>query len=414
LNLLVVSHGLWYGGAQVSTIELLRLIRGYVDVRVVACQDADKSFVKDLLDLGIFVDFVPYRLVAGYPDMAVEFVSEHVERADIVWISDVCYLAAPKIKRIKDVPVVAHLRSYALICPWWGACFGLRGICSKKCSSWRIIRCKRGFNGVLHELGVLSRWRSETYRLLDFVKGPIGYSRWPMHNGNIVESVDGFISVSKATKELHLTHWPELRDKPFEVIYNPIGFYGDYLSRDVDGAEVKAAVSYFGMDNPAKGPHVLIFALKKLLDEGYSARMIMVGCKGSWIEKLASKLGVHKLVTFLGKVPRSQVYNIMRSSSAVAVPSIWPEPLPRVALEANLLGVPVLASKFGGVPEVVEDGVTGFIVDPLDPASVSEGLRKISEANFSSERIRAITLDKFCDEKAAHKFLEFISKIAQR
>ena len=66
--------------------------------------------------------------------MDINSVQGLVEWADVIWIIDEEYLAAPRIKRVKKVPIIAHLHSYALICPWWGALYGLREPCLKRCS----------------------------------------------------------------------------------------------------------------------------------------------------------------------------------------------------------------------------------------------------------------------------------------
>jgi hypothetical protein len=162
----------WYGGAQISTVEFLKLIRDDIGIHVVVCSNANSNLVHDIEALGLDVSRIPYRMVSNYPVMDVEAIASLVKEADVVWISDVEYLATPKVKRIKDVPVVAHLRSYALICPWWGASYGLREICLQPCGMQRIIECKQMFNEGLRKVGVMPRWRSGLYKILDVGKGP--------------------------------------------------------------------------------------------------------------------------------------------------------------------------------------------------------------------------------------------------
>jgi glycosyltransferase involved in cell wall biosynthesis len=61
----------------------------------------------------------------------------------------------------------------------------------------------------------------------------------------------------------------------------------------------------------------------------------------------------------------------------VAVPSVIPDALSRVIVEAMAAGRPVVASRVGGTPELVIDGVTGFLVERSDPASLARALEKI-------------------------------------
>jgi len=75
-NMLAFTHGLWFGGTQVSTLEFFKLLRGLVDIRVVVCKGADEKFVDGLRSLGLQFRSVPCRLIAGYPDMAVDGVSD--------------------------------------------------------------------------------------------------------------------------------------------------------------------------------------------------------------------------------------------------------------------------------------------------------------------------------------------------
>jgi len=68
---------------------------------------------------------MPCRRSSGYPILVIEQAQKLVEWADVVWITDVEYSKAQKIKKIRKVPVVAHIHSYALVCPWWAPSTGL-------------------------------------------------------------------------------------------------------------------------------------------------------------------------------------------------------------------------------------------------------------------------------------------------
>ena len=76
-------------------------------------------------------------------------------------------------------------------------------------------------------------------------------------------------------------------------------------------------------------------------------------------------------VVVLKNWPHAAVMTAWRHSLAGIVPSIWPDPCPTVAMEAMALGKPVIASRIGGLPEIVADGETGIVVTPED----SEELR---------------------------------------
>jgi glycosyltransferase involved in cell wall biosynthesis len=76
----------------------------------------------------------------------------------------------------------------------------------------------------------------------------------------------------------------------------------------------------------------------------------------------------HPLMEFVGEIGDGQKEAFIGGASALLFPIDWPEPFGIVMIEALACGVPVIAFRGGSVPEVVEPGVTGFIVDTLDEA----------------------------------------------
>jgi polysaccharide biosynthesis protein PslH len=89
------------------------------------------------------------------------------------------------------------------------------------------------------------------------------------------------------------------------------------------------------------------------------------------LERLATELGVSDRVTFLGQV--SDVPALFARASMFVLPS-RSEGIPLTALEAMACGVPVVATRVGGLPEVVDDAVTGLLVPPADPAALAEAM----------------------------------------
>ena len=76
---------------------------------------------------------------------------------------------------------------------------------------------------------------------------------------------------------------------------------------------------------------------------------------------------------FLGRLPEGEHFRLMAGARATVLPSVWPEPLPAAAVESISLGVPVMGSGLGGIPEVV-DGY-GVSVAREDGRGCGEGLR---------------------------------------
>jgi sugar transferase (PEP-CTERM/EpsH1 system associated) len=89
------------------------------------------------------------------------------------------------------------------------------------------------------------------------------------------------------------------------------------------------------------------------------------------LERLAAELGVADRIAFLGEV--GDVPAVLARARMLVLPS-RSEGIPLTVLEAMACGLPVLATRVGGLPEVVEDGTTGLLVPPADPAALAEAM----------------------------------------
>jgi glycosyltransferase involved in cell wall biosynthesis len=93
--------------------------------------------------------------------------------------------------------------------------------------------------------------------------------------------------------------------------------------------------------------------------------------------RLAADLGIASRVTFTGRLPQAEIERRFRGAWVQVVPSLWPEPFGRVAVEAMMRGSAVIASDTGGLSEVVEDGQTGLLVPRGDVDSLASALDRI-------------------------------------
>jgi glycosyltransferase involved in cell wall biosynthesis len=406
MRILALAHGLIFSGAQIATLEFIRVLKKYTEVKIITCSNADTEFTSNLESTGLSVLQVPCDVVMGYPKLSIENVKKHIEWTDVVWITDdIEYSVVSRIKRIRKVPVVVHVHSYALICPWWGASYRYSEVCLEGCSAWRLISCKQGINMELRKAGILDGFRARAYWLVDFVKGPMDYVRWRGLMGNVIDDIDYFIAVSNATKGIILAHLPEVKDR-IGVLYNAIAQRPwRYVSAFPD--EPGDYMLYASGANPVKGPHILLNALKMLLNEGINIKLYMTGTSNSWLEGLARRLGVEGWVKFLGKLPNAEYFSMMAKAKALALPSIWPEPLPSVAIESISLGVPVVGSNRGGISEIV--GNYGIITNPT-PEEVAKAISTTIEQRFDKHEMKRYAMQKF-GEGNVERFLQILSSI---
>jgi glycosyltransferase involved in cell wall biosynthesis len=127
---------------------------------------------------------------------------------------------------------------------------------------------------------------------------------------------------------------------------------------------------------PIKGHEFLIRAVPAVLAVHPQARFVLAGGGESRTAMigLADRLGVGASVTFPGEI--ADALELMRASDLVVIPSIS-EGLPISLVEAMALGRSVVTTGVGGIPEVVEDGVSARVVPPRDPAALAAAMLEL-------------------------------------
>lgn len=150
---------------------------------------------------------------------------------------------------------------------------------------------------------------------------------------------------------------------------------------------------YVGRLEHVKGVDVLLRAMKDVVKQIPEARLVIVGDGNSRkeLETYTENNDLQNVVTFKGWVQNNQVANEYEASSAVVIPSIWPENLPTVCIEALAIGRPVIGSKTGGIPELIQDGKTGQIVEPGSAVDLTDAIVKIITAPNLSEMSQLAT-----------------------
>jgi glycosyltransferase involved in cell wall biosynthesis len=136
-----------------------------------------------------------------------------------------------------------------------------------------------------------------------------------------------------------------------------------------------------GMIRPDKGQDHLMTALTLLKQRGLSPCCVVVGSATTECADYEAALyrqvqaaGLAEQVVFTGY--RDDVSELMQAGDAVVIPSLT-EAQPRVAVQAFAVGKPVVASAVGGVPEIVTDGKTGWLVPPADPERLAAAIARV-------------------------------------
>jgi colanic acid/amylovoran biosynthesis glycosyltransferase len=180
-------------------------------------------------------------------------------------------------------------------------------------------------------------------------------------------------------------HWPKLH-----VVHCGIDL-ADFASaapeRAADGQVRLLAV---GRLVAVKGHGVLIEAVARLAAEGVDAIATIVGDgpRRAALEALARELGVAGRVRFAGRVGQDDIRRFYAEADVFCLPS-FAEGVPVVLMEAMAAGVPVVASRISGIPELVDDGVTGVLVPPGRPDRLAGAVRALAADPAGRERLAA-------------------------
>jgi glycosyltransferase involved in cell wall biosynthesis len=153
---------------------------------------------------------------------------------------------------------------------------------------------------------------------------------------------------------------------------------GSPVSDPSDAPSGPPTVLFVGPDSPHKGRAVLIDAFRRL-PPGY-AQVALVG------SSIAVDL---EGVSTLGFMQQDSLREQYQKASVLVVPSLWPEPCPTVILEAMTHGLPVIGTRIGGIPDLVDDGTTGLLVPPNDAVALADALRRLLDDRDLHHRLSA-------------------------
>ena len=164
---------------------------------------------------------------------------------------------------------------------------------------------------------------------------------------------------------------------------------------------------FLGRISPEKGPDRAI-AIAKRLGIPLKIAAKVDPADATYFHEQIQPLLDHPLIEFLGEVGGEQKSELLGGAKALLFPIDWPEPFGLVMIEAMACGTPVIANRCGSVPEVIEDGVTGFIVDDEDQAVAAAG--RLDE--IDRRRVRARFELRFSATAMARRYLGLYARVA--
>ena len=272
------------------------------------------------------------------------------DRPDIVHVHSVYPMFSPSVLvacRKANVPVVMTVHSHILTCPTWHHLY--KGRVCEDCVGGHEYRCvlKNCRNNILE---------SSAYALRSSVA-----RRFRLFHDN----VNVLIVMTLFAKE-KLQH-AGFRGDQVAVVPNPspireietIPFEGKY-------------VAFAGRISKEKGVHTLLAAAAQMPDVPFK-----VAGEGPAFREMKGKAPQN--VEFVGQLKPDQLNQFYERSRMLVVPSICFEQCPMVVLEAMGRALPVIGSRIGGLPEIIERGLTGSLFEPGDSGDLARQVRSLWE-----------------------------------
>ncbi len=245
-----------------------------------------------------------------------------------------------------------------------------------------------------------------------------GIEWWAMYEANRV------IVCSQSMKNEICDHFNLPREK-VDVIPNAIDATKYQISVDRGAVRQRYGVGYgeklilcVGRLVPQKGIEYFIRAIPAIAKRYPEAKFVIVG--EGWsrdiLEAEAHASGQGRKIQFTGFASDQEVINLMTSADVLVVPSIY-EPFGIVALEGMATGVPVVASKVGGLSEVIEHDRTGLFVYPKNPESIAWGIDKVlsdpDHAKWMTENAKEKLHNAYSWEAVAMKTVDVYRKVVE-
>jgi len=268
--------------------------------------------------------------------------------------------------RAAGVPVVMTVHDYHLVCP----------------RKWMITSleepCERGFGA--HCLRLDCRGSHE-----GSVWMPYNAMRWikvALHRRLLCRWVDRFVCPSE-----HLAGWLRRNLGTDNVVHIPNFARRSVISEDSSG--VPNRLLFAGRLSREKGVGVLIEALAIMRERVPEVSLVIAGDgpERVTLEALAKLRGVDAAVRFVGPQQPHELDRLYAEAAVVVLPTLWMENCPVSVLEAMARARAVVATRIGGVPELVQDGVTGVLVERGDAGDLSEVLEELFE---NPDRLRVM------------------------
>lgn len=255
------------------------------------------------------------------------------------------------------IPAVVTLRDLMVLCRY-GLCLNDFDVRPQGCDLASYRRCLRDYLALyMPETGATRRsliWLMAGYHRLD-----------AQLKRAMLQRADAAIVISQRMKEIYVSRGVE--PDRLAVFYNPVPAQVpvDRPPRSHDSCH---RILYAGKLSWGKGTHLLVEAMPTiraaLAPQPVHLTIVGEGPLRAHLEERVTQLSLTGAIEFVGQLPQTDLLPRYGAADLVVVPSVVQEGFGRVALEALTAGTPVVVSSHGGLAEIVEHGLTGYVVNP--------------------------------------------------
>lgn len=233
----------------------------------------------------------------------------------------------------------------------------------------------------------------------------------------ILAGAHGIVSVSS----LMMADMEKVANRKLQGMVAPMGVRVEEAGFELEAErKVEGKLFFVGRLVEKKGVKVLLHAMKELLGKGADLKLDIAG-DGPLSQRLnnvTKELKLESRVTFLGALGRNEVMEQIRSADALIVPSVIDssgetEGMPVVILEAFSQGVPVIASKVSGIPDVVKHGVNGLLVESNDASKLAQAIgRFYDETDINKMRRQSLKTSKsYTTDAITDRYMELFDSL---
>lgn len=293
-------------------------------------------------------------------------------KPDVVHIHNIYHQISPSILSVArkcKIPVIMHLHDYKLICPNYQL-FVDNKIC---------YRCKgqKYYNCLKHNCFKQSFLQS----FLATIEMYFHHKILNIYKKNI----DCFVAPSRFMRDTVVGFG--VSPEKVKVVYN----FSEKLSETGFGGDANSDESYglyFGRLSREKGVDVLLKSLP-LLKNKINIKIVGSGPEEGKLKELKSHLGLDDFVNFTGPKFGPELFDIISKARIIFLPSVWAENMPLVLLESLSMGKIVVASKTGGLPELIKDGESGFLFKNGDYSDLAEVIDSLNSHDLNKIKDKA-------------------------